>query len=178
MARTRSNEERIRWTLSLLEVQPGDRILEIGFGPGIGVQLASEMAAEGFVVGVDHSEVMLRQASKRNAAAIRDGRVALRLGSASRLPSFDREFDKILTINSIHFWPDPVDCLTRMRGLLRSGGRIAVTLQPRSRGATDAYTRLVGQELIAKLELAGYTGARLMIREMKPVAAACAIATK
>jgi SAM-dependent methyltransferase len=66
----RINREGIEWTISLIEVQPADHVLEIGFGPGHGIQQVARIATQGRVAGVDFSETMLRQASRRNAAAI------------------------------------------------------------------------------------------------------------
>ncbi|MBW2688926.1 MAG: class I SAM-dependent methyltransferase [candidate division Zixibacteria bacterium] len=175
MARTPSNQERIRWTISLLDIGPDDRLLEIGFGPGFGIELVSKIASEGFVVGIDHSEVMVRQASKRNAKAIRDGKVVLKLGSVSNLLKFNEPFDKIFTINSIHFWTEPIDCLKELRKLLRPGGVIGVTLQPRSRSATDETTKEIGEEVAMNLERAGFSKVRLEIRQAKPVSVACAL---
>jgi SAM-dependent methyltransferase len=175
MVNTRSNKERIHWTISLLDIRPRDRLLEIGFGPGYAIELVNKIASEGFVAGVDHSEVMVRHAGKRNARAIREGRVALLLGSASDLPEFNEPFDKIYTINSIHFWREPVDCLKKLRELLRPGGLIAVTLQPRSRSATDVTTSEIGREIAANLERAGFTQVRLETRQTKPVSVACAM---
>jgi SAM-dependent methyltransferase len=175
MARTPSNLERIRWTLSLLDVKPGDRVLEVGYGPGIAIELMSKVVSDGFIVGVDHSEVMLRQARKRNARAIRDGRVRLHLGSASSLPAFNESFDKILAINSIHFWHEPVECLHALHTLLKPGGLVAITIQPRSRNATDATTKVIGDEIVEKLVCAGFSRCRLEIRQIRPVAVACAI---
>ena len=74
MASRASNRRRNVWTVSLLDVQRHDRVLEIGFGPGIAVREISRLAAEGYVCGLDHSEEMLRKATRRNAAAIRTGR--------------------------------------------------------------------------------------------------------
>ena len=71
-----SNRQRNGWVVSLLEVQPADRVLEIGFGPGVAVAELVRAGA-GHVYGIDHSGVMLRQASRRNAAGIRAGRVTL-----------------------------------------------------------------------------------------------------
>jgi ubiquinone/menaquinone biosynthesis C-methylase UbiE len=175
MVRTPSNMERIRWTLSTLNAQPADRVLEIGFGPGIAIELLSQIVTGGRIVGLDHSDVMVAQARKRNADAIRTGRVDLRLGSVSNLPDFGEPFDKIFTINSIHFWQEPVDCLKALRAALRPGGLIVVTIQPRSRGATEATTTVIGEELTANLARAGFTRCRLEIRHTKPVATACAI---
>ena len=141
MSRTRSNHERAQWTISLLGIKPHDRILEIGFGPGIAIELASRLAGDGRVVGLDHSEVMLRQATRRNASAVRNGRVELHLGSVAELPRFEEPFDKVFTINSIHFWEEPLERLKELRRVLKPGGMIAVTLQPRSRNATGATHR-------------------------------------
>jgi SAM-dependent methyltransferase len=178
MAHRSSNNERIRWTLGLLDIQPGDRILEIGFGPGVAIAQASALAADGFVAGIDHSEVMVRQAARRNGEALRHGRVALRLGSAMNLPTFDQPFDKIFTINSIHFWSEPVDCLRALGRLLRPGGLLAVTIQPRSRRATPETTKVIGEELVMKLERAGFSPCRLEIKAAQPVAVACALGLK
>jgi ubiquinone/menaquinone biosynthesis C-methylase UbiE len=177
MARTKSNTERTRWTLSLLDLKAEDRVLEIGFGPGIAVELASRIASNGLVAGVDHSEVMVRHAIKRNARAVRDGKVVLKLGSAGQLPVFEQPFDKIFSINSIHFWENPVDSLARMRRLLRPGGILAVTMQPRSRNTTEESTKAIGEELVAKLEQAGFSRCRLELRHIDPGVVACALGT-
>ena len=58
------NRQRSEWVFSLLDLRPEDRVLEIGFGSGTDLARASGVAA--FVAGVDHSDVMLRQASQRN----------------------------------------------------------------------------------------------------------------
>jgi ubiquinone/menaquinone biosynthesis C-methylase UbiE len=81
-----SNLERNMRTLALADIQPDDRVLEIGFGPGIAIERAAELANRGKVFGVDHFELMLRQVSRRNATALAAGRVELRLGTAERLP--------------------------------------------------------------------------------------------
>jgi SAM-dependent methyltransferase len=175
MARRRSNNERIGWTIGLLDVRPTDRILEVGFGPGVAIARLSALARDGFVAGIDHSDVMVRQASRRNQRAVREGRVALRLGSAADPPSFGERFDKIFTINSIHFWPEPLECLRRLRALLEPGGTIAVTIQPRSRYATAATTAAIGQELVSSLGRAGFAGCRLEIAAIGPVGAACVL---
>lgn len=59
------------------------------------------------------------QATTRNAAGIEAGRVSLLGGSVSALPWAPESFDKVVTVNSMHFWPDLV------QGLGRSGGSSA-----------------------------------------------------
>ncbi len=76
-------------------------MVEVGFGPGDGVRLAAETASDGFVAGVDYSELMVRKARERNAAAIEAGTVDLRYGRASELPFEADSFDKAFSINSM-----------------------------------------------------------------------------
>ncbi|MFB9881761.1 methyltransferase domain-containing protein [Planobispora siamensis] len=71
MAHRRSNRQRNRWVVSLLDVQPTDRVLEIGPGPGLAVAELAGRATRGRVYGIDRSQVMVRQAGRRNAAGIR-----------------------------------------------------------------------------------------------------------
>src|SRR5829696_10105083 len=98
MAHRSSNRRRNEWAVSLLDVRPDDRVLEIGSGPGLAIRELSRIAHDGYVCGIDHSEVMLRQAARRNADGLRRGVVDLRLGSVAELPSFDTPFDKVLAV--------------------------------------------------------------------------------
>src|SRR6266511_3154348 len=155
MAKRGSNRERNVWAVGLLDVQPHDRVLEIGFGPGIAIQEFARRATSGLVVGVDHSDVMVRQARKRNAAAVRAGRVDLRLGSAEALPAFDEPFDKFLAVNSMFFWDDPVARLKQVHDLLRSGGQIAIVDQPRGPDATNEVAARTGEEIAERFTEVG-----------------------
>lgn len=174
MAHRASNRRRNAWAVSLLDVQRDDRVLEIGFGPGIAIQELSARAPEGYVCGLDHSAVMVRQAARRNADGVRRGQVDLRLGSAESLPAFEAPFDKVLAVNVTLFWERPVELLGRLRRVLRTGGRIALAFQPRGPDATDEAAATTGQELVAALRDAGFSQVRLETLELKP-AVVCAL---
>jgi hypothetical protein len=98
--------------------------------------------------------------SGANKAAIRAGRVDLRLGSVDTLPDFGEPLDKVLAINSLGFWPDRVAHLTELRARLRPGGTIALASQPRCPGATSETSARPGQELERLLRSAGFTETR------------------
>ena len=164
MAHRPSNRQRNRWVASLLDVQPTDQVLEIGFGPGLAVADLSRSA--GHVYGVDRSKVMLRQATRRNAAAIETGRVTLALGSVEQLPpGLEGPFDAIFTVNSLAFWTAPTERLRDLRRRLAPGGRIAIVSQPRT-----ASTSLAGSEITHMLENAGFTEPRTEVLELDPPA--------
>ncbi len=143
-----SNRERNMRTLALLDIRPEDHVLEVGFGPGLSIERAAELASRGKVVGIDHSQLMFRQARRRNAKAIGAARVELLLESAERLPDFPVRFDKVFAVNVYMFWNDPVTILRSLRDVMKPGGRIALTFQPRRRGATGDDTR-AGAERMA-----------------------------
>jgi ubiquinone/menaquinone biosynthesis C-methylase UbiE len=178
MAKRGSNRERNIWAVGLLEVQTHDRVLEIGFGPGIAIQEFARHATSGFVVGVDHSEVMVRQARKRNAAAVRAGRVDLRLGSAEALPEFDAPFDKILAVNSLLFWDDPVARLKDLHHLLRPGGQIAIVYQPRGPHSTNEVAARTAQEIADHIATVGFTDVRVETLALQPTDAVCVLGVR
>src|SRR5262245_48462873 len=65
------------WTISLVDIEPESRVLDVGFGPGVSTQFAAAKASKGFVAAVDHSEAMVQAARRLNAAALRAGRVEI-----------------------------------------------------------------------------------------------------
>jgi SAM-dependent methyltransferase len=169
MAHRRSNLERNEWAISLLDLQASDRILEIGFGPGVTIQKMSEIASAGVIWGIDRSQVMFEQASKRNQRAISSGRVRLVLASVSELPSFDDRFDKILAVNNFHFWDNKTDALKQLREQLRAGGILALVHQPRIPGATENDAIAAGEKFASYLEMAGFKDIKVERKMMKPV---------
>ena len=77
----RANQRMAQRATALLDVQPRESVLEVGFGPGVGIALLARAASAGWVAGIDSSAEMVEQAKARNAHAIGAGRVALRHGA-------------------------------------------------------------------------------------------------
>jgi SAM-dependent methyltransferase len=169
-----SNRRRNAWAVSLLGVQPRHRVLEIGFGPGLAIRELSRQAHEGRVCGIEHSEVMLSHARRRNADGIRRGVVDLRLGSVDDLPNVDLPFDRILAVNTVFFWDDAETRLRDLRRLLRPGGLIAVVHQPRGPGASDEVSLAMGRKTATALARAGFSDVRLETLALRP-AVTCAL---
>lgn len=157
------------WVAELADVGPGDRALEVGFGPGLLVARLVEHAA--FVAGVDRSEVMLRQALRRNARLVREGRIELRQGSAGELPFDDASFTHACSVNSLQFWPSVEDGLCEIRRVLAPGGRL-VLAQRLHREAAGRFDRSrfgmsEGRvsEIASTLERVGFERAALRWRD-------------
>lgn len=177
MALRPSNRRRNRWAVGLLDVGATDRVLEIGFGPGIAISEAARRATRGRVAGIDHSPEMVRQATRRNAAAVREGRVELHQAAVSGLPSFEPSFDKVLAVNSLGFWPRPVEHLTGIRLLMRRGGIIALVSQPRCPGATSEHTDRAERQIRQQLQDAGFGDIRSERLDLDPPVT-CVLATR
>lgn len=148
------NRKRIIWAVEQLCVQSSDHVIEIGYGPGVGISLLAEKAA--MVGGVDISNVMLWQASRRNAQAIRDGRVILRQGSAQAIPFGDAKFNRVLAINSLHIWPEAIVGLRECYRVLRPGGCIGIAEQPPEKITDMDIIRQRGTAIIELLYQAGF----------------------
>jgi len=158
-----------KWTISLLNIQPNSRILEIGFGPGVSTQMASEKASKGYVAGIDHSKTMVQTASQRNEAAIQSRRMELKQGDVSSLPYPAESFDIAFSLHSIYFWPKPLDCLKEIRRVLKPGGLLAITIQPKDKWAnrriegSSIMTLYFGSELATIFSDAGYRNIRVEV---------------
>ncbi|MDQ3930617.1 MAG: methyltransferase domain-containing protein [Chloroflexota bacterium] len=121
------------WTIAQLDLQPTDRVLEVGFGPGVGVEEVLKRVRAGFVAGVDFSETMVSEASKRNAEAIRAGRADLRYCVAEDLSFPDASFDKAFGIHSIYFWSDAQAAFRELYRVLKPGGLLVITMLSKDR---------------------------------------------
>ena len=138
MART--NDDCGAWVIDLLMVTPNDRVLEVGFGPGVVIQRLAKLGVAGHVAGIDLSREMVEQARSRNAAAIQHGRVELRRGSVESLPFDDDSFDKALAINSMQVWPNAATGLREVRRVMKAGGGIALGLFLRGLAAYGKFS--------------------------------------
>ena len=171
------NRERNAWTISLLDIRPGDHVLEIGFGPGQAIQEVAKLTSNGFVAGIDVSDTMVVQASKRNTAAIRSGRALLQQGSESPLTFENNKFDKVLAVNSMQFWSNQMAGLQEVMRVLKPAGRVAITIQP-IWAKTEADVQVVAEQLVSQLKQVGFKQVCLETKQIKPITTVCGIGTK
>lgn len=128
----RYNQRIIDLAVQALQIQPGQRVLDIGFGGGVSLDMLARTSAEK-VYGVDLSEDMLAGAIKRFRHQIRTGRVEVKTGDIAALPYGNETFDKICTINTIYFWSEPLQVLAEIRRVLKPGGRLVIAFRSRQK---------------------------------------------
>lgn len=128
---TKTTLAHARWTADLMDVQPDDDILEVGFGNGANIELLAGRAPKGRIAGVEISKTALEMASKRNASAISEGRVTLHRAAGGALPFDDGTFDKACTVATAYVIADPSAVFRDMHRVLEPGGLAAVTFPVR-----------------------------------------------
>jgi arsenite methyltransferase len=120
----RANERLNAQVIDLLDPRPGEHILEIGFGGGVGLALLQARCPEARVAGAEISTTMLAGARRRFRSALAAQTLDLREASVERLPWPDDTFEAVYTINTIYFWPDAIGGLREILRVLRPWGRL------------------------------------------------------
>ena len=153
-----------RAAVEVLDPQPDDRVLEIGFGPGKTIRMISKRLTNGFVAGVDLSGVMVKQAARRNREFVKMGRVELKQGSASSLPYGDGQFGKVCAINAFHHLPEPINALREIRRVLKPGGLVLLGLRMKHPTRTflvaPGFTQEEIKQVLELLRTAGFGNIR------------------
>jgi ubiquinone/menaquinone biosynthesis C-methylase UbiE len=116
--------ERLRWTVDQLDLDPHDRVLEVGCGHGVMVTLLAERLTNGHVTALDRSPTMVAAAEARNEEAVRAGRVAAVCGSFGAVRLDASDVDHVLAVNVAAFARQPEVCLRETARVLRPGGRL------------------------------------------------------
>jgi len=101
------NRDRAKWTIEKLNFKPTDCILEIGFGSGSSFKVVADQLTSGFIAGIDHSSIMLEQATKKNRKNIESKKAELKCGTVWDLDYQEEHFDIIFGSNVHFFWENP-----------------------------------------------------------------------
>ena len=118
--------EQRRRTVDALDLQPGERVLDVGSGPGfLAVEIAAIVGRTGHVRGVDVSDDMLAMARSReippDAAP-----VEFVSGGAEQLPVEDASVDAVVSTQVLEYVPDIGRALAEIHRVLRPGGRVLI----------------------------------------------------
>ena len=118
----KGNRKNYETMLVSLNPQSQDKLLEIGYGPGIGIKMIAETCSGCTVDGIDFSQLMYKRAGKYNKRFIVEGRVSLRYGDFLRAPLTENHYDKIFCLNVIYFWEELNPPFNRVYSLLKENG--------------------------------------------------------
>lgn len=163
------------WALQFLDFQETDQVLDIGCGGGATLSRMSGRIGAGHLTGVDYSQVSVRLSREMNREDIRAGRMEIREASVAELPFAGETFDKIVTVESFYFWPDPVENLKEVLRVLKTGGVFLLVadiyqkdgLSQETLENIDRYDLLnpTREEFEAMFQQAGFSQIRIRTKE-------------
>jgi len=87
-----------------MNLQTNDILLEIGYGPGMGIHMIAQFCESCTIHGVDFSKLMYKKASNYNKLNIERGKVQLQYGDYLNISIVPNKYDKIFCLNVIYFW--------------------------------------------------------------------------
>ena len=90
--------ERLQAVVDRLDIQPRDRVLEIGCGHGVAATFVCERLDGGHLTAVDRSPKMIEAARRRNAAYVEAGTAEFLVANLEDTDLGDRRFDKIFAM--------------------------------------------------------------------------------
>lgn len=95
---------RIRWAVDFMDPQPTDSVLEIGCGAGAAAELICARLVAGKLFAIDRSESGVDRTKRRNAEAIRAGRLTVRQIDLATLRVPVKRLQKVFAFNVNLFW--------------------------------------------------------------------------
>lgn len=116
-------------SIQALLIEDNEHILEIGHGNAGHVKSILNRARNIKYTGIDISETMHKEARRLNEVFREQADFVLYDGE--KLPFEDKTFDKIVTVNTVYFWKQPVDYLNEIYRVLKKTGTFVLTFGQR-----------------------------------------------
>lgn|SRR5689334_951750 len=112
-------------TLALMNIQPADRILDLGCGTGWASRRMAKVATAGEIVGLDVADEMLRRA-EQGSGGFKNIRYVW--GSAEKIPADDKYFSKVLSVESFYYYADQGRALDELRRVMAPGAKLFILI--------------------------------------------------
>jgi ubiquinone/menaquinone biosynthesis C-methylase UbiE len=159
----KGNRNKYNSLIKDMDLQPNDKLLEIGFGPGMGIQMISQLCESCTIHGIDFSKLMYKKASKLNQSDIDKHKVQLQYGDFLNIPLAQNQYDKIFCLNVIYFWDELIKPFEKSLSLLKTGGIFCIYMHDANtlidkKVPDSVFNKYSIEQVVAVLRSAGFTG--------------------
>ncbi|XP_063065487.1 uncharacterized methyltransferase YdaC [Engraulis encrasicolus] len=162
--------------VALCDISPGDTVLELGHGPGLGLEAAARLLTtpSGCLLGVDYSEYMHQVAGERLSALVASGKVKLHHCDVAAMPIADSIVDKVFHCNCYYFWPDLKRGAAEIHRVMKVGGLMVTTLRLESLVQIAPQQVFTGEswrpeDYMKALQASGFSNVRMEDRTHKHI---------
>ena len=151
-----SNGNMIRKGFESLAIKNDEYVLEIGPGNGSHIAGILDIRENFKYFGVDISETMIREAKKINQKLIEKGDISFSISDGNTLLFSDNSFDKIVTVNTVYFWQNPVAYAKEVLRVLKQNGIFSLVFSdkcfmqqlPFAKFGFELYDKDMGADLL------------------------------
>jgi ubiquinone/menaquinone biosynthesis C-methylase UbiE len=119
----------IIWGLAFLfenKKRRGLKILDVGCGAGLAMNLISKIVPDAKINGIDYSDEMVEAATIYNKKLIESKKVTIKKGSVDKLQFKDNMFDIVIATETIYFWPSLLENVKEVYRTLKNNGSFAI----------------------------------------------------
>lgn len=153
----RQHKTETNWSIELMNIQQGHRILELGCGAGYAIKLIFEEDLAEEIVGLDISPTIIRSARIRNKKAINEKRVKLVQANFNKLPFTNENFNTVFSIQTIYFWTDITTTLSEIYRVLKPKGVVILTFSDGKEDETwDSIRGITENQVLPSMKKAGF----------------------
>jgi len=147
--------------IRILEVKDGDYIFEIGYGPGLGINILANSNNSCKIHGIDFSELMYKEAIKRNKTFVEQNIVKLNYGDLLTADVENEKYNTIFCVNVIYFWNNLNSVFKKILTFLSNGGKFCIFMTHESEFQNRKFAKDFCKYTIETVELelkkAGFT---------------------
>jgi|SRR5690606_17900231 len=127
-----TNKAMTQQAIKQLKLSSGEKVLELGHGNGGHLPYLLQQAADIQYFGLELSPLMQQVAAKANQDYVEQQRASFHLYDGTRPPFEDEQFDKIFSVNTVYFWPEPSGLIAELYRVLKKEGVLALTIAHKS----------------------------------------------
>jgi cyclopropane fatty-acyl-phospholipid synthase-like methyltransferase len=144
-----------------LDLQPHEKLLEIGYGPGTGINTIAQRCPSCIIHGIDFSPLMYKRASKYNKTYLERGTMRLHYGDFLKMTSTDHDYDKVFCLNVVYFWNELRPPFGRVYSLLKEGGSFHIYMADKNalikqRAPDSVFNKYSLEDIVEALKSSGF----------------------